>query len=471
MFKIWNFRDGFAANSSSTHSLVFTDDAFQYDDVSSDGFGWDQFVLASPDARNEYVAEVLYHHLKASCGKDVAITLTKLLTGVPHINGYYDYGGFNSYIDHQSMPVMPMDREGKGINIQFFKEYRDFMLQPKLVVCGGNDNNDEEKPVEGEHFNLRLWYDSGDTSVVARKDGDYWTLFSRAYGRKIRMSFVDDPGNTYAPEKASAPELVDVKITDFCDMGCPFCYQGSTTNGVHADYGYIYHLFNVLNEMEVFEVAIGGGEPTDHPKFVDILQAAKWKNLVVNFTTKKLNWLQDASKRQSILPLIGSFAYSANTEAEAREFIEVVTNVDMMGKKPSIQCVMGVVSRRDFKEMLVLCSKNRVQLTLLGYKAVGRGAETREKDYSWWIDEIKQARNEGNYCFIGVDTALIKKHRDIVEDEFPSYLYTEHEGKFSCYVDAVTKKLAPSSYAEMDQYVDFTKKDDAYRFKEIFAEF
>ena len=31
------------------------------------------------------------------------------------------------------------------------------------------------------------------------------------------------------------PECMDVKITNYCDMGCPYCHENSTTNGLHGD--------------------------------------------------------------------------------------------------------------------------------------------------------------------------------------------------------------------------------------------
>ena len=40
------------------------------------------------------------------------------------------------------------------------------------------------------------------------------------------------------------PESFDLKITDYCDGGCKFCHENSTTNGKHADLKRIHNLMS-----------------------------------------------------------------------------------------------------------------------------------------------------------------------------------------------------------------------------------
>ena len=59
------------------------------------------------------------------------------------------------------------------------------------------------------------------------KNGNYIvTMLSD--GTKIRETNDDE----FIPSFA---ENCDVKITDKCDGGCPFCYEGCTPNGRHGD--------------------------------------------------------------------------------------------------------------------------------------------------------------------------------------------------------------------------------------------
>ena len=47
-------------------------------------------------------------------------------------------------------------------------------------------------------------------------------------GTKIRETNDDE-------FQAAFAENMDIKITNYCDMGCPFCHEGSTTDGKFGD--------------------------------------------------------------------------------------------------------------------------------------------------------------------------------------------------------------------------------------------
>lgn len=454
-FQLLNLRDGFAANSSSTHSFLFYKKPV-HDDV-VDTFGWDFFTAASKKAKQRYLAEVLYYNLRSRCGKDIATLTTETMTDVKReVLGKDDFSwsGYNGYIDHQSAPCMPKDWEGKGINLAFFNEYKNYVLQDHLIICGGNDNTNEKHPLPGQHFSLPLFFDEN-SEIVARKDNTYhfWTLFDRTYGRKMRVRFGENMKGDVQVEKSEAPELVDIKITDFCSENCEFCYQASTVKGRHADHYKIRELLINLSEAGVFEIALGGGEPTHHPEFKQILQTANLEHLVVNFTTKSLKWLQNDKQRNSWLPLIGSFAFSANTEAEVLPLIDIINTVAMHNKRPSIQCVMGVITQTEFVKLYKLCAEQRLHLIMLGFKNTGRGLKIQPLDDSWWFDEVSKLRDQGVYCKLGTDTAFIAQYKDLIAKNFPSWLYTEHEGRFSCYIDMVSGKMAPCSYSPKTDYL------------------
>lgn len=79
---------------------------------------------------------------------------------------------------------------------------------------------------------------------------------------------------------------VDLKITDFCKYNCSFCYQNSTERGTHAPLERILEILDFLKEKEVFEIVIGGGEPTTHPHLLDIIFGAIVRGFSVSITTK-----------------------------------------------------------------------------------------------------------------------------------------------------------------------------------------
>lgn len=86
---------------------------------------------------------------------------------------------------------------------------------------------------------------------------------------------------------------VDLKITDYCDYGCNFCYQNSKISGKHADFDYIKRVLDFLNENDVLEVVVGGGEPTKYPYIFDVFLETVKRRLFFSLTTKNLNFAQD----------------------------------------------------------------------------------------------------------------------------------------------------------------------------------
>lgn len=82
--------------------------------------------------------------------------------------------------------------------------------------------------------------------------------------------------------------LTLVEVTDRCNLTCPTCYAGSSpTYGRHRTLAEIEHMFDIVvkNEGEPDVIQLSGGEPTVHPQFFEILDAAKkrpFRHLMVN---------------------------------------------------------------------------------------------------------------------------------------------------------------------------------------------
>src|SRR6476659_1411040 len=88
--------------------------------------------------------------------------------------------------------------------------------------------------------------------------------------------------------------LTLVEVTDGCNLKCPICYAESSPQRMnHRSLEQIEFMLDrvVENEGEPDVVQISGGEPTIHPQFFDILDAAKRrpiKHLMVNTNGLKI---------------------------------------------------------------------------------------------------------------------------------------------------------------------------------------
>ena len=81
------------------------------------------------------------------------------------------------------------------------------------------------------------------------------------------------------------PELMDISITNWCDKGCSFCYKSSTKHGKHMALADYKRVISQAAEMGTFQVALGGGNPNQHPDFIEILEYTASKGVVPNYTT------------------------------------------------------------------------------------------------------------------------------------------------------------------------------------------
>jgi len=468
--EIHNVRLGLASNSSSTHSLIFTSEQLT-DDVDGADFGWSYWTAASKEKRGEYAALQVYHNLTDAVGPEIALIVTKEWTGVDLPSSHSDWDNMKAadgYIDHQSVFILPTRWGGKTPHPEFVQEFTEFLTQDGLVIGGGNDNDSttHHAHYQGTATGLPLPQDGRNKNWVCRMDefegSRYWSVFNRESGTKIRMSFNQLEG--FNPTKATRPELVDIKITDYCPFGCAFCYMDSTEKGRHASTSVLRSITYALKDMEVFEVALGGGEPTLHPDFVDILKNFRYYGIVPNFTTKSLGWLRDDEQRTAILEHAGAFAYSATDAGEVQKLAEAVKDhvPYPRSQRVSVHYVLGTADQEMLEEIIKACAENHLRLTILGYKTVGRGDQFTPLENDW-IGAVRRARENKLYLNVAIDTPLAAQYeQEILEAGISPKLFHTEEGKFSMYIDAVDGKMGASSFGNPTDMTPFDFGDYPY---------
>lgn len=90
--------------------------------------------------------------------------------------------------------------------------------------------------------------------------------------------------NVICPASPS-PETVDVCITQRCGFGCSFCYQDSTADRDHAPMELIEAILEAFTPKP-YQIAYGGGSPTTHPQFCEILKMTREAGIIPNYTTE-----------------------------------------------------------------------------------------------------------------------------------------------------------------------------------------
>jgi pyruvate-formate lyase-activating enzyme len=446
--RIRNIRYGLATNSSSTHSIIHNAQEARrsMDEYCDDAsFGWDFFTCATKECKENYMLLQLMNNVRE---------LNSPLEFIAEKKGFKDLIEplTSGYVDHQSVIGFPRDKYGERLCMGFFKDYYNYIVDGDFIILGGNDNDDASHPLSGQDDCTNSFMYDFERDDIAFENGNYWVV--RNNKRKMRIAFHD---GTLSPV---VPELIDLKITDYCDMGCDFCYQGSTEEGMHAALDDILGCVGKYSS-NVYEFAIGGGEPTTHPEFAKILEKLNSTANTVNFTTRSTKWMDDKEIVESVKDNVVGVAYSVENVADAGKFI--AAHLDNIGT--DVQLYLHVIpelaGEDELKNIIELTESMqkelpwgfRIHITLLGYKTTGRGSSQNPGKMKNLIDIIKSAGRTP----IGIDTKIAQDYKNEIEEaRISRKLYTDKEGEFSIYIDAVQCKAYKSSY-ELDEPVDVLK--------------
>lgn len=197
----------------------------------------------------------------------------------------------------------------------------------------------------------------------------YKTIFDQKSGFLMRM---EDPNEIEPFWCAYGPELMDISITNQCDKGCGFCYKESHPTGHHMAVDDYEAIISQAAQMKVLQVALGGGNPNQHPNFCEILQLTREKyNIVPSFTTngRGLNGkVLVAAKNYCGAVAVSAYEPFQETFSAAQKLIEygIKTNIHFLLTKQTISTAIQWLANTP-----PLLKKINA-IIFLNYKPVGR---------------------------------------------------------------------------------------------------
>jgi len=111
-------------------------------------------------------------------------------------------------------------------------------------------------------------------------------------GKTLR--FAIDPSKPITELKY--PEFYDIKVTGNCEGKCQYCYMNSNPESHYENIIEKTRKFfdAIPKENLPFQVALGGGEPTSHPDFIELLRVLKEEyDICPNYTTNGMFYQKD----------------------------------------------------------------------------------------------------------------------------------------------------------------------------------
>ena len=274
---------------------------------------------------------------------------------------------------------------------------------------------------------------------VKYHNGNYDVFINLENGTKVRKNDLDN----LTPE---FPESFDYKITNKCHHNCPMCHENSNPSGVHG---------NIMNDKFIetlhpyTELAIGGGNPLEHPDLEMFLRKCNSLKLIPSMTVHQddfisnLDFLRMLRDEELIWGIGVSVSYVTDELIEAlHEFPNAVCHI-----------IAGIATEAVINKL----AHNDLKVLILGYKIFRRGEALYEKNSTnidfliqYMYDILPDMVNNGWFNTVSFDNLAIeqlKPGRLLTKEQYDEF-YMGDDGNFTLFVDSVNKNFGVSSTAK-----------------------
>lgn len=275
-------------------------------------------------------------------------------------------------------------------------------------------------------------------------NGDYTsTIYSD--GTLIRETDVENPCVAH-------PSSIDIKITDYCDMGCIYCHESSTKKGAHAD---LNKLLDVISELPAgVETAIGGGNPLSHPNLISFLTELKARGIIANITVNQghLKPYQDmliSLIKNDLVKGIG-ISITNNNFTYIKPLLEITDNI--------VYHLIAGVSKIEIVDKLI--ELGYCKILILGYKLFGFGIKYHnhevDAELKRWYKALPTFIGKCTLSFDNLAIEQLKVNRLFTHNGWNKFFMGE-DFVFSMYIDAVKQEYAPTSRSKnRKSFSDYT---------------
>lgn len=265
--------------------------------------------------------------------------------------------------------------------------------------------------------------------------------------------------------KSEFPDSIDLKISNRCSHGCPFCHESSTKEGKVLNLERTKEILSQLPAKPI-EIAVGGG---------NVLEC-------LNETEDILGWLQEKGFKTRVTITLKDLMSTGTKSLDDRISRLLVNKVEGLGisvtslkglklTKNSVDyfksglldytdlgknlrfgpqvvyhVIAGITPVNDIKWII---ENTKGSVLVLGYKQWGRAKETNLPDMTdlkHYLKNLIQS-TQTDLKSLGFDNLAIEQLgiKDIVGVEKWKGIYLGDEGTCSMYIDAVKGEFARTS--------------------------
>lgn len=228
----------------------------------------------------------------------------------------------------------------------------------------------------------------------------------------------------------SVPETVHWAITLHCAQSCPDCYAGRYRDQdiFELDTAGALQVVEMLAELGVFQLAVGGGEPLLRPDLPIIVRAAEESGLAVHVTTGLIENL-NLKLIEKLAPSIKSLHIGVKQDrllnrpqVEIQVLRQIIQAAQALGLRVGANLIVCNTTLKHFEQIIdALAQAGFKRIILLRYKP--------PSDVKRWL-----AENPSPKAYLDLETVL----RETVK------LYPQVEFRLDCALGFLQRNLSPA---------------------------
>lgn len=257
---------------------------------------------------------------------------------------------------------------------------------------------------------------------------NYYHIFDHETGIAVRWRKNDkDPF-----WRVEGPELLDVSITDYCERECEFCYRKANSHGSFMELSLYGEILQQAEKIGVQQIALGGGNPNQHPDFIRFLKMAREHHIVASYTTNGQGMTEEIYRATKMyggaVAVSWYFPYS-----------DAMKVIEKCGKQGIPVNIHFVLYKESLPEALALLQSEKVlwnyvnAIIFLNYKPLGfKIYEGLQDDKN--IDYFLKSAILFEKCKIGFDSCMISwlvKSKRLIAEESVDFC---EAGRFSAFI-------------------------------------
>lgn len=278
--------------------------------------------------------------------------------------------------------------------------------------------------------------------IVINDFQKHQTIFNQRTGFQLRIEKTKGENLVW---NEFGPELIDISITNWCDQSCIFCYKNSNSFGKNIEIGDLQIILEQARKMKVLQIALGGGNPNQHPQFIEILRMIRQDyDIVPSYTTNGRGLTEEIL--EATHNYCGAVAVSAyrpyiELKQSIKKFSDkgIRTNIHFLLTSESVQTAINwLTNPPDFFERINA-------IIFLNYKPVGNNPNLgllANKSLS--LQKFFTLVNKKHKFKIGFDSCSISGVAQYLSIS-PIFIDSCEAGRFSLYISE-DSKMYPCSF-------------------------